>query len=265
MDNEIKIKLLPLVGHILSNIRRDILFTFLLGVLGFLISFNIEEEFISRIDLVSSEDDTSVEGSLSSFLPFQSIAQSSTQIKKPIKILSSSPFLSDFVKYHSLDSNILNKGYDDSDLDDVSGIAALMRDKQASYNEQSIKALAFSLSSKLTITDNSPFVTVELNSYSPYVSKILLEELIKFLNLRMKQKAILESQLEIDFLTKEMQKVKISDIKSSFSQVIQKAITTSSLANMKDDYIFETIEPASINTVPDSPNRQIIFITYYLL
>ena len=53
---------------------------------------------------------------------------------------------------------------------------------------------------------------------------------------------------------------KISDIKNVFSKVIEQSITSSSLANMKEDYIFEVIEPASINNNPTSPNRQIIFM-----
>lgn len=259
MQDELNIKLLPAITHLLQTAKIDVAIAILSGVLFYFLSYGLEKEYSSSIELVSSEEVNPQEEGLGSLLSLQGLTSSQNKTTKPLRILTSTPFLIDFIDTYKLNLSILSEDYNSAILDENSSISSL-REEDNQASPKNYKSLASAIASKIEIVDRSPFIIISVNTNSPILSKILVEELVKFLNRRMKEKAIKESKLEIDYLTKEMLSIKISDIKNVFSKVIEQSITSSSLANMKEDYIFEVIEPASINNNPTSPNRQIIFM-----
>jgi hypothetical protein len=257
MEDEIKIKLFPVVSHILSSIKIDLPLAIAFGLLAYFSTLGLETRYMSKIELVSAEETEAAVDSFTSMLPFQGLTQNSNNTKKPLRIMTSTPFLTNFIQHYSIDTNLYND-FNFSSLEANSTIDSLKSNENiADLNK--IRALALVISSNIEIVDKNPFVTVSLESSSPIISKIVLEKMIEFLNIKMQEKAVKESNDKIDYLTKEIQAVGISDLKNAFSKVIEKAIATASLANMKKDYVFEVIEPAFINKTPTSPNRMLFF------
>ncbi|MEL0310078.1 MAG: hypothetical protein VXA18_04760, partial [Gammaproteobacteria bacterium] len=205
MEDEINIRLFPIVDNILSNLKKDLPIAIAFGLIAFAVTLGLETRYISKIELVSAEETETTMDSFTSMLPFQGLTQNSNNLKKPLRIMTSTPFLTDFIMFYSLDIN-LYKDFDSSSLDVNANINSLKSDVEVS-DLTKIRSLALEISSSIEIIDKNPFVSVSLESSSPIVSKIVLEKIIEFLNLKMQQKAVKESKEKIDYLTKEIQEV----------------------------------------------------------
>ena len=95
MQDELNIKLLPAITHIFRTVKTDVFIAILVGVLFYFLSSGLEKEYSSSIELVSSEEVNSQEQSLGSLLSLQGIAPSQNKTTKPLRILTSTPFLID--------------------------------------------------------------------------------------------------------------------------------------------------------------------------
>ena len=82
MQNELNIKIIPAVTHILGTVRKDILIALSVGVLAYFLSSFLDKEYSSSIELVSSDDRSSQDQGLGSLLSLQGFSQGSIGITK---------------------------------------------------------------------------------------------------------------------------------------------------------------------------------------
>lgn len=104
------------------------------------------------------------------------------------------------------------------------------------------------------------FVAIAFDHYSPTVAKKMVELLVYDLNQFMKNQDVLEAQRSVDYLKEQAATVNIADMRTVFYQLIEDQIQTMMLAEVRDQYIFRAIDPAVVPEEKIRPKRALIAV-----
>ena len=108
-------------------------------------------------------------------------------------------------------------------------------------------------------------VTIAIEHISPYIAQQWVNWLIQDINKTMKQRDVLEANKSTDFLTKQIQLTKIADIRAVLYKLVEEQTKTIMFANVRDEYVFKTIDPALVPEEKSGPKRALICILGVLL
>lgn len=112
----------------------------------------------------------------------------------------------------------------------------------------------------INIDKETGMVTVSASHISPFVANNWVNLLIKEINEAMKQRDVVEANKSRKFLTNQIQETKIADIRAILYKLIEDQTKTIMFANVRDEYVFKTIDPAIIPEESFKPNRILIVI-----
>lgn len=105
---------------------------------------------------------------------------------------------------------------------------------------------------------NNGFVTISIEHFSPTVAQQWTELLVKEINDYVKNKDVQEAQRSIDYLEAKMMQVSIAEMRNVFYQLIEEQTKTVMLAEVRDEYIFSTIDPPVVPEQKVRPKRALI-------
>ncbi len=108
-------------------------------------------------------------------------------------------------------------------------------------------------------------VTISISHQSPVFSKKVAELLVKAINDKMRQRDIVEAQNSLEYLNQELKTTNLSNMQQVFYELIEKQTQTMMLANVRPEYIFQTIDPAVIPEEKFKPKRSLIVILGFML
>lgn len=108
-------------------------------------------------------------------------------------------------------------------------------------------------------------VTIAIEHISPYIAQQWVNWLIQDINKTMKQRDVLEANKSTDFLTKQIQQTKIADIRAVLYKLVEEQTKTIMFANVRDEYVFKTIDPAIVPEEKAKPKRAILVILGIML
>ena len=108
-------------------------------------------------------------------------------------------------------------------------------------------------------------VTISIVHISPVVAQKWVELLVLELNQWMKRESLADTNRNIEYLKKQLEKTKVVDMQSVFYQLIEEQTKTLMLAEVKDEFAFKTIDPAVIPEEKFGPKRALICILSTLL
>lgn len=108
-------------------------------------------------------------------------------------------------------------------------------------------------------------VTLTLEHYSPYFAIQWLKMLVRDINSTIREQDKLEAQNSIDFLTHKLEQTQLSDMKTVFYQLIEEQTKTMMLAEVSEEYVLKTIDPANSPDEKVKPRRVLICILGTLL
>jgi len=108
--------------------------------------------------------------------------------------------------------------------------------------------------------EETGLVTVAVNHQSPKVAEQWVEWLVKDINNYMRERDIREARRSLEYLNKELQSTSLSDMQQVFYQLIEKQTQTIMLANVRPEYIFQTLDPAVVPEQKAKPSRALICI-----
>lgn len=111
----------------------------------------------------------------------------------------------------------------------------------------------------------SGMVKVSVEYYSPYMAKLWVDELIKAINAEMRQRDLIEAQRSIDYLNNQIELTTISDVRAMLFSLIEEQTKTVMLANVRDEYVFKTVDPAVVAEKKAKPARALIVVLAFLL
>lgn len=114
----------------------------------------------------------------------------------------------------------------------------------------------------LVINDDigSEFVRIGFKHKSPDVAAKLTNLIIKDLNNAIRKQDIEEAESSIAYLRQQVEASPLSDLRKLFYNLIQSQTETMMLANVREEYVFKTIDPAIVPEQKSEPNRTFIFI-----
>lgn len=109
------------------------------------------------------------------------------------------------------------------------------------------------------------FVTVALEHQSPYIAESWVRLLVDNVNEVMKEKDVTEARRSIEFLQNQLSGVALADMRTVFYQLIEEQTKTIMLAEVRDEYVFSTIDPPVVAEERVKPKRALIVVLGILL
>ena len=238
--------------------KNPILIAALLGmIISYFSSFFVEKIYESNITVIP---DTPYSSSGSSSNAIESLLGISTgatvekDVIKALKIMTSIPFLEEFSKKNNFDIKYFNPDSSYIDLNFNSSIDSL-KSNENSKNLNEYKEISIFLKSKISYEISPPLITITIESQSPFFSKLVLDSLIENINIFLGEKQKKTALRRIDFLKNEIKKVDNKTTETILFDLLSDSYSSISLADVKEEYMFETIEPATLDTSLKFPNR----------
>ncbi|MBQ4858411.1 Wzz/FepE/Etk N-terminal domain-containing protein [Pseudoalteromonas sp. MMG007] len=196
--------------------------------------------------------------------------------KLALEILQSRKFTSSFIEKHSVLPELMaakSWSIDSGELSYNEEIYSVsenkwLREVKAPRNAEPSMQEAYKVFSKIVSTNSDPesgTITLSVEHISPLVAQQWVDWLIEDINLEVKQRDVTEAVKSTEFLTEQLDKTRISDIRSVLYKLVEEQTKTIMFANVRDEYVFKTIDPAVIPEEKFKPRRAIICIAGTLL
>ncbi|MDA7686444.1 Wzz/FepE/Etk N-terminal domain-containing protein [Pseudomonadales bacterium] len=106
----------------------------------------------------------------------------------------------------------------------------------------------------------SSLVRIGVEFYSPTLAKQWVDWLVTDLNDYMRAKDLTSANRTIDYLTKQLNSTSIADMQTIFYQLIEEQTKIIMLANVRQDYVLEVIDPAVVPEKKVEPKRALICV-----
>lgn len=107
---------------------------------------------------------------------------------------------------------------------------------------------------------DSGMVTVSIESLSPNLAKQWVDWLVADINQVMKQRDVEEAVRGQIFLEEQLRKTNVADMRTVLYQLMEQAAKTIMFANVREEYVFKTIDPALVPEEKAKPKRALMAI-----
>ena len=108
-------------------------------------------------------------------------------------------------------------------------------------------------------------INISIEHYSPFVAKLWVEWLVEDINLEMKIRDKEEAERSINYLQTQIAKTNNVEQKSLLYQLIEEQAKTLMFAEVRNEYVFKTIDPALVSEIKSKPNRALIVFSIVFL
>lgn len=112
---------------------------------------------------------------------------------------------------------------------------------------------------------DSLMVTISIEHYSPEIAQQWVDKLVIAINNEMKKRDLTEAQESINYLESQLQETNLAELQNVLYQIMEEQTKTIMFANVRDEYVFKTIDPALISEVKEKPKRALIVVLVTLL
>lgn len=106
----------------------------------------------------------------------------------------------------------------------------------------------------------SGMVNVSIVHVSPYLATKWVNSLVHDINEEMRQREQSEAQRSIDYLTEQVKNTTLTDLRTTLFALIEEQTKTLMLANVREEYMFRTVDPAVVPEEKHGPRRAIIVL-----
>lgn len=104
------------------------------------------------------------------------------------------------------------------------------------------------------------FITVSLDHKSPIIAAQWITWLIEDVNNAVKAQDVAEAEKSINYLREQVSNTSLTDLQTVFFDLIQSQTETMMLAEVRQEYIFKTIDPPVAPEEKSKPSRAVICI-----
>lgn len=188
-----------------------------------------------------------------------------------IEVLKSRQFTSDFITKHNILADLMAAEKWDRDADKLIYEPELYNEQTNTWvrevkpplkPEPSIQE-AYKVFSKIIAVNKdkeSGMVTISVEHLSPTVAQQWVTWLIQDINKVMKDRDVAEAHRSTEFLNKQIALTNVADIKTVLYKLIEEQAKTIMFAEVRDEYVFKTIDPAIAPEVKAKPKRALICV-----
>jgi uncharacterized protein involved in exopolysaccharide biosynthesis len=188
-----------------------------------------------------------------------------------IEVMKSRQFTSNFIQKHNILPDLMaakkwnmadNTISYDSELYNKAD-KTWLRIVDAPFKSEPSMQEAYKIFSKI-ITVNAAketgMVTVSVEHLSPVVAHQWVNWLVQDINKEMKDRDVAEATRSTTFLKSQIEQTNIADIRSILYKLIEEQAKTIMFAEVRDEYVFKTIDPALIPEEKSKPKRALICV-----
>jgi uncharacterized protein involved in exopolysaccharide biosynthesis len=188
-----------------------------------------------------------------------------------LEVLKSRVFIENFItKYEFLPQLIAAKKWDvntktlilDTDIYNTANKRWVRKVKAPKTPEPSPWEAYEAFRALLNISSDKEtgMITLSIEHYSPVIAKEWLILLVSEINNTIREKDKFEAQRSIDFLSNKLKETQLVDMQTVFYQLIEEQTKTIMLAEVSQEYVFQTVDPANFPDEKAKPNRPLIAI-----
>ncbi|MFB2733554.1 Wzz/FepE/Etk N-terminal domain-containing protein [Shewanella mangrovisoli] len=188
-----------------------------------------------------------------------------------IEVLKSRQFTSEFIQRHNILADLMAAKKWDRDADKVVYAPELyneqtntwVREVKAPFKAEPSMQEAYKEFSKIIAINKdkeSGMVTISIEHLSPTVAQQWVTWLIQDINKVMKDRDVAEAHRSTEFLNKQIALTNVADIKTVLYKLIEEQAKTIMFAEVRDEYVFKTIDPALASEEKAKPKRALICV-----
>ena len=201
----------------------------------------------------------------------------SSQTDLAVQVMKSRQFAEAFIEKHDLLVPLMAaKGWDLNKnqliLDDEiynSTTNEWVREPDGLRGSKPTAQEAYEVFSKNTLSVNQDEETglyrVSVEHFSPYLAQKWVNWLIEDINKVMRERTISEASQNLTYLNTQLQKTSVAEMQSTFYSLVEEQTKSLMLAEVQDEFIFKTVDPAVVPELKSSPNRALICVVGTLL
>ncbi|MCS6124087.1 Wzz/FepE/Etk N-terminal domain-containing protein [Shewanella baltica] len=193
-----------------------------------------------------------------------------------IEVLKSRQFTRDFIQRHNILADLMAVEKWDRDADKLIYDPELyneqtntwVREAKAPFKPEPSMQEAYKVFSKMIAvnkTKETGMVTISVEHFSPAVAQQWVAWLIQDINKVMKDRDVAEANRSSEFLNKQIALTNVADIRTILYKLVEEQAKTIMFAEVRDEYVFKTIDPALVPEEKAKPKRALICVLGTLL
>ncbi|WP_445946095.1 Wzz/FepE/Etk N-terminal domain-containing protein [Shewanella sp.] len=188
-----------------------------------------------------------------------------------IEVIKSRQFTSEFIQRHNILPELMavkswnindNSIVYDANVYDAEATKWL-REVKAPFKPKPSMQEAYKEFSQIIAVNaakDTGMVTISIEHVSPSVAQQWVTWLVEDINKVMKERDVLEAMRSTEFLNKQIALTNVADIRTMLYKLIEEQAKTIMFAEVRDEYIFKTIDPALVQEEKAKPKRALICV-----
>ncbi|MCU8006065.1 Wzz/FepE/Etk N-terminal domain-containing protein [Shewanella sp. SM87] len=193
-----------------------------------------------------------------------------------IEVLKSRQFTSDFIQRHNILADLMAAEKWDRDTDQLIYDPKLyneqtniwVREVKAPFKPEPSMQEAYKVFSKMIAVNKAKetgMVTISVEHLSPEVAQQWVAWLIQDINKVMKERDVAEANRSSEFLNKQIALTNVADIRTILYKLVEEQAKTIMFAEVREEYVFKTIDPALSPEEKAKPKRALICVLGIML
>lgn len=202
--------------------------------------------------------------------------KSTSRANLAIEMLKSRKFIAEFIERHDILVPLIaandwdhktNKLEIDSDIYDQDTNEWVRKVSPPKRTVPSLQEATEVFQEKLSVTQDKKtgFITVSIEYYSPMLAAQWVNWLVEDLNDTVMRQDVTEAEQAIEYLEEQISNTSLTELRSIFFSLIEEQTKTVMLAEVSDEYLLKTIDPAIAPEEKSRPRRSLIVIFSTLL
>jgi uncharacterized protein involved in exopolysaccharide biosynthesis len=188
-----------------------------------------------------------------------------------IEVMKSRQFTSDFIQKHNILADLMAEpkwnladntlGYNSELYNRAEN--KWLREVKAPFKPEPSMQEAYKEFSKVIAVNaakDTGMVTVSVEHVSPVIAQQWVTWLVQDINKVMKDRDVAEAMRSTEFLNKQIALTNIADIRTILYKLIEEQAKTIMFAEVRDEYVFKTIDPALVQEEKAKPKRALICV-----
>jgi len=283
IENQIEeINFLELFSEIWNKKWLVIIVTVLFSLTSIIYSLTLPNVYKSEVTLAPVSDDSSLRlpGQLGGLAALAGVnlggLGNGDKTGITLEILKSRDFMGKFIEYNDLFVPIMaSKGWDihsgeliiDPQKFNIETQEWVRKVKPPYKQKPSISETLEEFQKLFSVNQDKStgMIRISVKHHSPLIAKSWADKLVISINEEMRARELNEANKSIDYLSTQISLTNIADVQAMLYSLIEEQTKTVMLANVRDEYILQTVDPAIIPEKKSGPKRFIIvFLTTVL-
>lgn len=258
-----------------------VLVTAIFMIAAVLYALSLPNIYKSEVTLspVSDENSLQVPGQLGGLAALAGVNIGSGMSSKTtlaIEVLKSRDFIGRFIDKHDLYPSLMAVKEWDSSTNKISFDTEVYNSETAEWTRSvsyPFKAKPSRLeayevfSGALTIAQDklSGMLKLSIEHVSPFEAKRIIDLLVRDINEEMRSRDLKEANHSISYLNKQIADTNLAEARAMLYSLVEEQTKVLMLANVRTEYVFETLDPAVVAEEKSGPKRAFIVLLAVLL